>query len=607
MHRLIVLAFVTISLSVNAQPAKYSTNQAHSHNDYEQDTPFLKAYHQQFGSLEADIFLENGSDVLWVAHTPAELAQKRRSLDSLYLQPLAQYIRTNKGYVYADTTKRLQLLIDIKTAAVPTLNRLIEVLKQYPDIINCPSIRIVISGGRPDPSVYPTYPSFIWFDGNLGATYTPAALEKIALLSGDWKKFSTWNGKGRILAAEYATVENIVRTAHGLNKPVRFWATPDNINTWYTLQRLQVDYINTDLIEPLADFLKNLDKRRARAFVTHPAYMPSYKTDGTTKPAKNVIVLIGDGMGLPHQYAGYTANNGSLTLFNMRHTGLSKTSSYDHYITDSAPGSTAISSGEKTNNRFVGVDHTGAKLRLIPEIIAPRKLSSAIVTSGDLTDATPADFYAHRAARDSSAAIYSDLALSPVQLIMGSPNKSFNDQIRQQLQQNGFNITSSLDSLPATTTKKWIVQDPAAGMHFAKGRGEWLQKAFAKTLGIVAHNKNGFFIMTEGAQIDHAAHDNDLQWLVDEMLDFDQVVAQALAFADKNGETLVIVTADHETGGLTLLEGDYEKGTVSGQFSTDDHTALPVMVYAYGPGAQLFTGVYENTAIFHKIMKAWGK
>ncbi|RYY55068.1 MAG: alkaline phosphatase, partial [Chitinophagaceae bacterium] len=107
----------------------------------------------------------------------------------------------------------------------------------------------------------------------------------------------------------------------------------------------------------------------------------------------------------------------------------------------------------------------------------------------------------------------------------------------------------------------------------------------------------------EGAQVDHGGHANKLPWAVTELLDFDQVVGKAMQFADSNGETLVIVTADHETGGLTLTGGDYQKGRIMGQFSTGDHTALPVPVFAYGPGSQYFSGVYENTEIFTRILK----
>jgi len=110
--------------------------------------------------------------------------------------------------------------------------------------------------------------------------------------------------------------------------------------------------------------------------------------------------------------------------------------------------------------------------------------------------------------------------------------------------------------------------------------------------------------MAEGAQIDHGGHNNDLAYVIRETLDFDQAVGEALKFVDQNKETLLIVTADHETGGLTLIGGNVSKGEVYGNFSTPDHTGVPVPVFAYGPGAEAFSGVYENTAIFDKMLKA---
>lgn len=602
--RQILFLLLLSDFSASSQSVVYNTSNAHSHNDYEQAIPFFDAVSQQFGSIEADVFYQADPEELWVAHTQAALKTQQRSLDSLYLIPLAKQIRQHNGYVWTDRTRKLQLMIDLKTPASRTLSLLIKKLVKYPEIINCPVLRIVITGNRPDPSLYHSFPSFIWFDGNIGTQYSTTALSRIAMLSAPLQQFTSWNGKGRIPEKEMQPLVQAIAEAHALQKPVRFWGSPDNINTWYTMMRLKVDFINTDRIRPLADFLNKLPQRVAFNNRPHEVYKPTFKSDGINKPVKNIILLIGDGMGLPQIYAGYTANHGQLSLFNMRNTGLSKTSSHDHYITDSAPGSTALSTGEKTNNRFVGVDHTGAKLAVIPELIHP-KMVSGIVTSGDITDATPADFYAHRMARDSAVAIFGDLAASPLQLVMGAGNRNFNQQLKQFMQQRGFLITGNLDNVPAATKQKWIVMDTLAGKPAANGRGDWLSKAFSKSLGILSSSSKGFFLMTEGAQIDHGGHDNNLHWLVTEMLDFDQVVGKALEFADKNGETLVIVTADHETGGLSLLEGDYETGSVSGQFSTDDHTALPVPVFAYGPQSHLFRGVYENTEIFHKIMETF--
>ncbi len=586
-----------------AQPYQYTTANAHSHNDYENPVPFWTAYNEGFGSIEADVHLLN--DTLLVAHDRVDPAN-HRTLEAFYLQPLQGCVRKNNGYPYADHTRKLQLLIDVKTDSLSTLDKIISTIRRYPELANNANIRFVITGGRPVPEKFSSYPSFIWFDGNLGETYPASALPRIAMMSADFHKYATWNGKSNIPAAEVARLQPLIEQSHALGKPVRFWASPDVVNAWYQLMKLQVDFLNTDHITQLSYFLGHLPKNSFRNDQPYRLYQPTYASDGTTRKVKNMILLIGDGTGLAQLYTGYTANHGQLNIFGMRHIGLSKTSSYNHYITDSAPGSTSIASGEKTNNRFVGVDHTGRPLPLIPDFLARKNIPTGLVTAGDVTDATPADFYAHRMERDSSVAIFHDLASAPVQLLMGSGNKSFNASLKQELEAHHFTITASVDSVPDATTGKWLVMEPRAGLPANGGRGNWLQQAFTKTLNILSRQKKGFFIMTEGAQIDHGGHDNNLPYVAGEVMDFDQVVARALQFADQDGETLVIVTADHETGGLSLLDGDYNKGYVSGNFSTNDHTAIPVPVFAYGPQSQQFNGVYENTELFGKILAAMG-
>jgi len=299
---------------------------------------------------------------------------------------------------------------------------------------------------------------------------------------------------------------------------------------------------------------------------------------------------------------------------------LSKTSSHDNYITDSAPGSTAISSGIKTNNRFVGVDHTGKSVPLIPELIARKRIKTGLITCGDIADATPADFYAHQSSRDDATAILKDLLKSPVDVLMGSGDESLNnvgilkESDKAKIGENivselstRYKIVSSLDSVREKQNNKWIVIEKRAGLSMLDGRGDWLQQALAKTIKVLSKRKEGFFLMAEGAQVDYGGHDNNIAYVSTEVMDFDKTIGDALRFADKDGETLVIVTADHETGGLTLLDGDYTKGYVSGQFSTNDHTALPVQVFAYGPQSFRFRGVYENTALFKKILDSFGR
>ena len=135
-----------------------------------------------------------------------------------------------------------------------------------------------------------------------------------------------------------------------------------------------------------------------------------------------------------------------------------------------------------------------------------------------------------------------------------------------------------------------------------EGRGDFLPNATSKALEYLSQSDH-FFLMVEGSMIDWGGHANNADFLVSEMLDFDNVIGKALDFAKKDGNTLVIVTADHETGGYTLSSGeDYDE--IQGTFSTGGHSTALIPVAAYGPGSELFRGVYENTQIFHKMMQA---
>jgi alkaline phosphatase len=593
---------VFVSVAAVAQPGVYTVGNLHSHNDYEKPFPFREAYNQGFGSIEADIFLR-GQQII-VAHDTVQVKQGR-TLDSLYLQPLQQCIIQNNGYPYADKTAALQLLIDIKRDSVAALALLIEKLKNYPAITSSPAVKIVITGNRPNSRSFASYPSYIYFDGELNVDYPAEALTRIVMLSDNFKTYSAWNGKGIIPAGEKQVLDSVIAKARRLKKKLRFWNAPDIINSWYGLMKLGVDYINTDQTVAAASFIRQLPMRSFTSASTYTAYKPLYRNDGKPGLVKNVILLIGDGTSFPQWYAGYTANRGVLNVFNMHFTGISKTSSFDSYITDSAPGSTAFSSGEKTNNRSVGVDHTGKAMVLLPDIVHRKKMKTGIITSGDITDATPADFYAHQSERSSSGAILLDLLQSPISILMGMGAKDTSSIIKRQLAKH-FTIVDALEKVTADTSQKWLVTEKRAGLPVLGGRGDWTARAFDKSITLLSKNSPGFFLVVEGAQVDHGGHDNNLSFAASEVMDFDQVVGKAMAFADSNGQTLVVVTADHETGGLTLLDGDYNKGYVSGQFATVDHTALPVPVFAYGPGAQLFAGVYENTAVFYKILTALG-
>jgi glycerophosphoryl diester phosphodiesterase len=252
MRNLLFFIFFAYTTSF-AQPASYTTANAHSHNDYQQTSPFHSAYNLQFGSIEVDVFLDNNE--LLVAHTAHDLPQ-HRTLEDLYLKPLQGYIQQNKGYAYADTSRKLQLMIDVKTEAVATLNKIIDVLMKYPELTKCKSLIILISGNKPEPSSYISYPSFIWFDGLLTVHYSKEALKRVAMLSDNFISYSTWKGNGKAPEKDMAALKKAVEKGHALKKTVRFWNVPDYLDTWQQLMEIGVDYINTDSIKALAQFLK---------------------------------------------------------------------------------------------------------------------------------------------------------------------------------------------------------------------------------------------------------------------------------------------------------------------------------------------------------------
>lgn len=237
-----------------AQPTHYGTANAHSHNDYEQTVPFYAAYNAGFGGIEADIFLIHGN--LIVAHDMAEV-QKNRSLEEYYLKPLQDFVEKNNGYAYADSTKQLQVLIDVKTGGVNTLDAFIAVLKKYPLLIDNKTIVWAISGNRPADSLWASYPPFIQFDGLLFKdNYSAEALQKIVMMSDDFKSYSSWRGEGELPAADLQKIRAAIARCHTLNKKVRFWDAPDIPNAWKQFMQLGVDYINTDHIPELANYLK---------------------------------------------------------------------------------------------------------------------------------------------------------------------------------------------------------------------------------------------------------------------------------------------------------------------------------------------------------------
>jgi len=169
----------------------------------------------------------------------------------------------------------------------------------------------------------------------------------------------------------------------------------------------------------------------------------------------------------------------------------------------------------------------------------------------------------------------------------------------------GYKVSQDLPQIVSDEKIAVFISDDHP-LKYSEGRGDALPNSVEYALSRLKNNKDGFFVMIEGAQIDLACEDNDQAYLLDEMLDFDRAVGKALDFAERDDNTLVVITGDHETGGYALLDGSVENNTVEGQFMTIQHTGSLIPVFAFGPGAEDFSGTYENTEFFYKFLEYFG-
>ena len=226
----------------------------HSHNDYHQNIPFWKALSCGFGSVEADVLLKN--DTLFVTHGASEIISNRH-IENLYLQPIQKIIRLGM-----EVNSTLQLLVDIKSEAQPTLAKLIAVVEKYPEIIKKKNISIVISGNRPEVSQYVEFPDFIFFDHqSLEGVADEIAWDKVALISLNFKKYSRWDGRQPLTEEECKKIKSIIDKAHSLGKSFRFWGIPDTPMSWETFYAMGLDFINTDDPVGLSIFMDKISKR----------------------------------------------------------------------------------------------------------------------------------------------------------------------------------------------------------------------------------------------------------------------------------------------------------------------------------------------------------
>jgi len=345
-----------------------------------------------------------------------------------------------------------------------------------------------------------------------------------------------------------------------------------------------------------------------------PIPTPTPEPSTTTKTPKNIIFMVGDGMGLSQITAGMYSNNDQLHLERMKTIGLHKCHSGDALVTDSAAGATAFACGKKTYNGAIAVDMDTIPIPTILEEAEEKNLATGLVSTSTIVHATPASFISHNAYRKNYEAIAADFLSTEIDLFIGGGSKYFNNrtddrdlfaELRAKGYQVGDYFNDDLSTIQIDSSKNFAfltsLEDPLPA---AQGR-DYLQMASMKSIEALAQKDKGFFLMIEGSQIDWGGHANNADYIITEMIDFDNTIGAVLDWAEADGETLVIVTADHETGGFAIQK-DSKRGNLITAFTSDYHTAEMICVFAHGPQEDLFKGIYDNTAIYYKMREAFG-
>ena len=317
----------------------------------------------------------------------------------------------------------------------------------------------------------------------------------------------------------------------------------------------------------------------------------------------SIILLIGDGMGLTQISTGMYANDNSTALEGFEFIGLSKTASSNKLVTDSAASGTAMATGVKTLNGMLGISSKNVKQKSILEICQEFNYKTALIATSSIVHATPASFYAKEDYRYNYENIALQLSKHKVDIFVGGGSKHFmsrKDKRNLVKEMSDYDFVKSITEFEKSKASKigyftYFDEPPS----IIEGRSANLDKLTKITLDKLHLEKKPFFIMIEGSQIDWGGHDNNLKYVTSEFKEFNAAIQEALNFAKYHGNTLVVVTADHETGGLALF--GRKKNKVSGKFNSKHHSATMVPVFSYGPNAESFKGIYENTEIFEKL------
>lgn len=343
----------------------------------------------------------------------------------------------------------------------------------------------------------------------------------------------------------------------------------------------------------------------------HPTKKIDLET--TEVKAKNVILMIGDGMGLAQITGAMIRNGYNLNLEQFSTIGLHKSYAADDLITDSAAGATAFASGVKTYNAAIGVTVDTQAVGTILEEAHEKGFKTGLVATSTIVHATPASFFSHNRHRNNYEEIAADLLNNNVDFFVGGGKKYFDRRkdernLVKELEDKGYTIKNFIESDIATVDipkgKFGFLSADGDPLPASQGR-DYLLPATKRALEYLGGKEAPFFLMVEGSQIDWGGHSNEAEYIVSELLDFDRTIGYVLEWMKKDNNTLLVITADHETGGFAINPGTTRDSIVAG-FTTTHHTGSLIPVFAKGPGERIFGGIYENNTIYDKMRSCLG-
>lgn len=328
-----------------------------------------------------------------------------------------------------------------------------------------------------------------------------------------------------------------------------------------------------------------------------------------------VILFIGDGTGIEYWNAAKLAASGPLAIELLPVVGLIDTESTDSRTTDSAAGATALASGIRTYNGAIGVAADSTPVETVLEVAIRRGWATGLVATSGVTHATPAAFAAHQPSRNMYEAIAADMADRPIDVLLGGGR----DHFRADAREDGRDLLARLRdgrvyvedaaafrSLDTDTIQALVGLFADSHPAPAPARDPDLSELTAAALAVLEHDPDGFFLMVEGSQIDWRGHDNaPIAEVIAEVHDFDEAVRTALRFQERRPNTLIVVTADHSTGGLVIHSDT--SGAITAHYTTTGHTAGMVPLFAGGPGAAAFGGIRDNDYVGRLLLQVVGE